>query len=629
MCGIAGVVANVGRVAESRAEVERMCRALERRGPDGITQEAYGGAVLGHARLAIIDLQTGDQPQGNADDSVVTVVNGEIYNYVELRRDLEAEGVRFKTRSDVEVIPHLYERHGLDFVDRLRGMFAIALWDRKSERLVLVRDRLGKKPVYWTEMEGRFLFASELKALLTAPGLSRDVDPRAADAFFTFQYIPAPLTILQGVSKLPAAHLLVHDGAGTRIREYWRPPMEDSVTDEGAALERIEETLRESTRIRLRSDVPLGVFLSGGIDSGLVVEEAQSLSSRPLKATTILFSDDDAAEMERIERLATSLGLVHEKKRMNEDVSSVLDEVTGYLDEPFGDSSALPSFMVSRATRSEVKVALSGDGGDETFGGYAWRYGQNLAIDRVRSHLSPSLRRVVGAVARAYPKLDGFPKPMRLKWGLRNLSVSPEEAYFLDMSIFRPEDKGELYGRDFRASLEGWSARRIMEERFRDAGEGDLLRRLLHVDLKSYLADGVLTKVDRMSMANSLEVRSPLLDQEMVDLAFRIPAELKMRGKRSKYLLRRLAERKLGADWAGAPKRGFAPPLAGWMRHELSDVFRERVLGARGGLGDFLDVSALQRRFDAHSSGRRDHARILWLALVFATWLERFGRRAP
>ncbi len=628
MCGIAGVVAPAGRLAKSRVEVEKMCRALELRGPDGITQKSYGGVVLGHARLAIIDLETGDQPQGNADDAIVTVVNGEIYNYVELRRDLEAQGVRFRTQSDVEVIPYLYERHGLDFVDHLRGMFAIALMDRRNERLVLVRDRLGKKPVYWTEMGGRFLFASELKALLTVPDLPRDVDPRAVDAFFTFQYIPAPLTVFRNVSKLPAAHLLVRDAAGIRIREYWRPPTEDSLTDEATALERIDATLHEATRIRLRSDVPVGVFLSGGIDSGLVVEKAQSLSPRPLKATTIIFSDDDAAEMDRIGRLASRLGLAHEKKRMSEDVLSVLDAVTSYLDEPFGDSSALPSFMVSRATRSEVKVALSGDGGDETFGGYAWRYGQNLAIDRVRAHLSPSLRRVVGAVARAYPKLDGFPKPLRLKWGLRNLSVSPEEAYFLDMSIFRPEDKQDLYGSDFRSSLGNWSARLLMEDRFRDAGDGDLLRRLLHVDLKSYLADGVLTKVDRMSMANSLEVRSPLLDQEMVNLAFRIPAELKMQGKQSKYLLRKLAERKLGHDWAGAPKRGFAPPLAGWMREDLADVFRDRVLGARGGLESFLNLSVLARRFEAHRRGQRDHARILWLALVFATWLERFGRRA-
>lgn len=627
MCGIAGVIAPVGRLARSRVEVEQMCRALELRGPDGTTQESYGGVVLGHARLAIIDLETGDQPQGNADDSIVTVVNGEIYNYVELRRDLEGAGVRFRTRSDVEVIPHLYERHGLDFVDHLRGMFAIALMDRKNDRLVLVRDRLGKKPVYWTEMGGRFLFASELKALLTVPDLPRDVDPRAVDAFFTFQYIPAPLTVFRNVQKLPAAHLLVRDAKGIRVREYWRPPTEDSVTDEKVALERIAETLHEATRIRLRSDVPLGVFLSGGIDSGLVVEEAQSLSPRPLKATTILFSDDDDAEMGRIERLASRLGLIHEKKRMSDDVLSVLDAVTSYLDEPFGDSSALPSFMVSRATRSEVKVALSGDGGDETFGGYAWRYGQNLAIDRVRAHLSPTLRRVVGAVARAYPKLDGFPKPLRLKWGLRNLSVSPEEAYFLDMSIFRPEDKQELYGGDFRASLGDWSARALMEERFRDAGEGDLLRRLLHVDLKSYLADGVLTKVDRMSMANSLEVRSPLLDQKMVNLAFRIPAELKMQGKQSKYLLRRLAAEKLGDDWAWAPKRGFAPPLAGWMRRDLADVFRDRVLDTPGGLDSFLNLSALASRFEAHRRGQRDHARVLWLALVFATWLERFGRK--
>ncbi|MCA9320603.1 MAG: asparagine synthase (glutamine-hydrolyzing), partial [Planctomycetes bacterium] len=510
MCGIAGALGPPERKDATMASVRLMCGALDRRGPDGNHQRAFEGAVLGHARLAIIDLATGDQPQSTEDEQIVVVVNGEIYNYIELRQELEADGAVFRTQSDIEVIPHLYRRHGEAFVDHLRGMFAIALLDRREGSLLLVRDRLGKKPIYWTDQAGVFYFASELKALVAVPELRFSLDHRALDAYFTFQYVPAPMTVYREARKVPAATMMKRDRQG-RIseRRYWNPPpMDETAVSEEQSLDELGRKLDEATRIRLRSDVPLGAFLSAGIDSTLVVEAASRIAGEGLGTTTIVFGKEDESEAAMARSVAERFRTNHREKRIEADVLEVFEKVGAYLDEPLGDSSTVPSYLVSEATRADVKVAISGDGGDESFGGYAWRYWQNLAIDRVRGRLSGPARGLVGLIARMYPKGDRLPKKLRLKWGLRNLSVSPEEAYFLDMSIFRPEDKQALYRPEFRRELGDESAREIIAQPFREAEGRDLLSKLLYVDLKTYLAEGVLAKVDRMSTANSLEVRS-------------------------------------------------------------------------------------------------------------------------
>ncbi len=627
MCGIAGVLAEPTRSAESLAEVERMCVALSRRGPDGNHQEDLGCAVFGHSRLAIIDLATGDQPQGNEDGSVKVVVNGEIYNYLELRADLEARGHRFRTQSDIEVIPHLYDEYGLAFVDHLRGMFAIALWDAREKRLVLVRDRLGKKPIYHAQVGDRFYFASELKALLEIEDLEREIAVEAVEDYFTFQYVPAPRTIFRAVAKLPAATMLIRKDGRNRLLEYWKlPESHDPAIGEDEAVERIASVLDEATRLRLRSDVPLGAFLSSGIDSTLVVSSAAGQLEGPLETRTIAFDSANSDEVRLAEAVARKFGTRHRTRPAAADVVALFDKVAGYLDEPLGDSSTLPSYLVSELAREDVKVAISGDGGDESFGGYAWRYSQNLLLDRWRRRLpgAPG-RRLIGMIAAIYPKFDRLPKRFRLKWGLRNLSLSAAEAYFLDMSIFRPETKAALYRPEFRRSLGGYRSSEGFIARFEEGEDRDLLARILRTDLKTYLAEGVLAKVDRMSMANSLEVRSPLLDQEVVELAFRLPPELKIRGKTGKRVLRRLAADRVGREISEAPKSGFAPPLAGWLRGDLAPVFRDLVLARDSALGEILDRGVVERLFADHVAGRSDQSRPLWLMLAFEAWRRRFA----
>ncbi|MEZ6194480.1 MAG: asparagine synthase (glutamine-hydrolyzing) [Planctomycetota bacterium] len=626
MCGIAGYLALAGAPSDLVPEVGGMVAALDRRGPDGSHVATFDAAVLGHARLAIIDLDTGDQPQGNADDSVVVVVNGEIYNYVELRRDLEARGHRFRTRSDIEVIPHLYDECGLDFVDRLRGMFAIALYDRRARRLVLVRDRLGKKPIYWARTERGIAFASELKSFAAVAGVDRRLDWEAVEDFLTYQYVPAPRSILRGVSKLPAAHRLVVEADGsTSLAEYWSPPTAE-LPGPGleAALERLAPTFDEAVRIRLRADVPLGAFLSSGIDSTLVCATASPMLPAGLATTTIAFDDRNRGEVELAERVAARIGARHHTREIRADASEVFEAVSAYLDEPLADSSTLPTWMVSAAAREEVKVAISGDGGDESFGGYAWRYGQNLQFERLRRLLP--LPRLFGALAAVYPKLDRAPKPLRLKYGLRNLSVDAFEAYFLDMSVFRPEDKDRLYRPELRARLGDYDSRGVLRAPF-DRREGaSLLERLLYTDLRTYLAEGVLAKVDRMSMGNSLEVRSPLLDQEVVEFAFGLPAALKIEGGRGKIILRELARRRVGEDVATAPKSGFAPPLAGWLRAELGERLRRDVVVDPKLVGELFRAEARRMMYEEHRSGARDWSRPLWSMLVLETWYRNFGR---
>ncbi len=607
-----------------------MCAQLAKRGPDGIHQERLDGVVLGHSRLAIIDLNTGDQPQGNTDGSVKVVVNGEIYNYIELRADLKDQGYQFKTESDIEVIPHLYDKYGDDFVQHLRGMFSIALWDCRQRRLVLVRDRLGKKPLYYAEYKDRFYFASELKSILQIEDIELHTDLEAMEDFFTFQYIPSPKTAFQEIRKLPAATMMTWKDGKSSFRKYWEPSLVvDMTMTEETALERFEELFDEAVKLRLRSDVPLGAFLSSGIDSTLVVASATGLLDTALRTTTIAFDSANNDEVRLAEEVAKKFGTNHQTKSIHADVRETLERVSSYLDEPLGDSSTLPSFLVSKAAREDVKVAISGDGGDESFGGYARRYSQNLMLDKWRRKLPGDLgRKLVGLVSYLYPKMDWAPQPFRLKWGLRNLSVTAEEAYFLDMSVFRPENKKELYRSEFRQGLDGYDAKNVFMRHFAETEGHDLLTRILKLDLNTYLADGVLAKVDRMSMANSLEVRSPLLDHKVVEFAFSLPRSLKMQGGQGKRILRAMSSRRVGDEVAKAPKSGFAPPLANWLRNELREVFQDFVLENSHGVHLLLESKTIRKMFEDHCAKKANHARPLWLILSFEMWFRSFGSRA-
>ncbi|MAB88525.1 MAG: asparagine synthase (glutamine-hydrolyzing) [Planctomycetes bacterium] len=623
MCGIAGIVAPgpAGGAEESR--VTGMLETLRHRGPDGFGRETRGRAVLGHARLAIIDLRTGDQPQSDANDRYHVVCNGEIYNYKELRRELESRGHVFRTQSDVEVIPHLYEEMGDRCVDRLRGMFAFALHDVARDRTLLARDRLGKKPLYWARSSGGLAFASEARALAGLDGVDTDLDPEAVDLYLTLQYIPAPWSIHKGIRKLEAATSMAFERDGSvRMHRYWDPlPEPDEGMTEAQALDEIDAVLRESSRIRLRSDVPVSSFLSGGIDSGLVVSYLSEEAPERMSAITVGFGGAPEDEGVLTRSTAVALGVDLEEEHVELDVPSVVNAVVGHMDEPHGDSSCVPTWLVSRAAARRVKVVLSGDGGDEAFAGYATRYSHNLATETLRRWIPGGLRRgLAGGLARIWPRSGRLPRPLRLGNLLDNLSRDLEGAYARDMTVVRPALKARLYGAGLQDALGSFDSTCVLRDAFDRTRGHDPLSRLLYVDRHTYLSEGVIAKVDRMSMAHSLEVRSPLLDQKVVELAARIPSSLKIRGGTGKLCLRKLAARRLPREVVRAKKSGFAPPLAAWIRGPLYPLVRERLAG--GALSSLLDLDVARRLLEEHKAGRRDWARPLWLLFVLASWAD-------
>ena len=623
MCGIAGLIARTPVGPAEEARVRGMLETLQHRGPDGFGQETRGCAVLGHARLAIIDLHTGDQPQSDQAGRYWVVCNGEIYNYQELRAELESRGHVFRTQSDIEVIPHLYEEMGDACVEKLRGMFAFALHDLDRERTLLARDRLGKKPLCYAVLPDAFAFASEPRALAVLDGVDLTPDLEAVDLYLTWQYVPAPWTIHRGIRKLPPASVMSVERDGrVAIRRYWDPiPTPEADLGMDGALGQLDATIREASRIRLRSDVPVSTFLSGGIDSGLVVSYLAEEASEALAAVTVGFANATEDERSLTRLTAKHVGLRLEEEVLDLDVLDVVEQVVRHMDEPLGDASCVPTWLVSKVAADRVKVVISGDGGDESFAGYATRYSHNRTISRLRRILPRILRRsAVSGAAKLWPKDARLPRFLRLSNVLRSLSLELEDAYALDMSIFRPELKDALYAPSFKEQLDGFDARCILDDAFKNTRGLDPVARLLHVDRHTYLAEGVIPKVDRMSMAPSLEVRSPLLDQEVVELACRIPTSLKLDGGTGKLCLRKLAERRLPREVVHAKKAGFAPPLSQWMRGPLADVLRDRLTASDSFVGGFLDRTAVTRLVDEHLQGRRDRARPLWLLLVLETW---------
>lgn len=597
-----------------------MLETLHHRGPDGFGREVHGRAVLGHARLAIIDLTTGDQPQSDAEGRFHVVCNGEIYNYKELRRELEGRGHVFRTRSDIEVIPHLYAEMGDACVEKLRGMFAFALHDLTRDRTLFARDRLGKKPLYWAHSRDGFAFASEARALTVLDGVDLSLDPEAVDLYMTMQYVPAPWSIHRGVRKLPAATTMAVERDGSMVqRRYWDPlPAPDADMDMGAAVDALDAELREASRIRLRSDVPVSTFLSGGIDSGLVVsylaEESDGLS-----AVTVGFGDAPEDERPLTRSTARSVGVDLHEELVELDVARTVEDVLAHLDEPHGDSSCVPTWVVSKVAAERVKVVISGDGGDEAFGGYATRYSHNIATERLRRFIPGVLRKTfVAGLAGLWPHRPWMPRSLRLKHVLANLARDLEDAYARDMTIVRPELKSRLYAPAMREAVAGFDPTAPFTEAFARVQDADPLSRLLYVDRHTYLSEGVIAKVDRMSMAHSLEVRSPLLDQQIVELATRVPSGLKLAGGIGKQCLRRLADRRLPREVVTARKQGFAPPLAAWLRGPLHGAVRDRL--DVGSLQDVIDVPQARRMLEEHRTGRHDWSRPLWLLFVLASW---------
>jgi len=630
MCGIAGIFYRDRSRPASLEEVQAMAAVLRHRGPDAAGAWVDGPVGLGHRRLRIIDLEGGGQPMVSEDGRTAVVFNGEIYNFRELRAELRAAGHRFAGQSDTEVLLHAYEQLGARCVERLRGMFAFAVWDGRTRRLFLARDRVGIKPLYYSWDGERFLFGSELKAILQHPAVARALDPFALDEYLTYLYVPAPRTIFRGVAKLRPGHTLTVSAAGIADREYWDLTFEPRTAPgrpDSAA--RLLEALRDAVRAHLVSDVPLGAFLSGGVDSSAVVALMAGLLEAPVRTTSIGFRDGGYDELPFARMVSRRFGTQPHERRVEADAAAVLDRLVWHFDEPFADSSMVPTYAVSQAAREAVTVCLSGDGGDENFAGYR-RYRFDLLEQRLRRLLPGALGSALcGTLGRLYPKADWLPRPLRAKTLLTNLSLSPERAYFHSMSWFTPAMKAQLYAPGLRSALQGYDPFLVMAPHFQRARGWDPLSRLQYVDIKTYLADDILTKVDRASMAHALEVRVPLLDHQVMEHAAGIPAGDKLRGGEGKYILKQALAGLLPEAVLHRPKMGFAIPLAGWLRGELKEAFEDAVLAPDAFLAGLCDPAPIRRWWSQHQRGTRDYAYHLWALLVLERWGRRFMASRP
>ena len=626
MCGIAGRFNYDPFRPIDRVVLEAMTEALAHRGPDAAGYHVASGIGLGHRRLSIIDLSTGDQPLTNEDGTVWTVFNGEIYNFAEVRAELATHGHRFGTHSDTEVIVHGYEQWGERCVDRFRGMFAFAVWDAPARRLLLARDRLGVKPLYYAEIPERgVVFGSELKSLLEDPDLPREWRADAVDAYLTLLYIPAPSTIYGGIHKLPPAHVLVAENGTIRTSRYWDLEFTGDGDDcrESQYVERLEALLAESVRLRQVSDVPLGTFLSGGIDSSAVAAYMVETSERPPVTISVGFDHSAYDELSHARRVAEHLGCEFHARTVTPDIASVLPKLVWHFDEPFADSSAVPTYYVSKAARELVTVALSGDGGDELWAGYA-RHRVERWEQRART--------VLGLATRAAGNLaHALPLSLKGARALRHLAADSADAYAFKhgYGMFEPEAKSRLYSPDFSASVRGADPFAAFRDIYRRCASTDPLDRALYVDVHTYMVDDILTKVDRMSMAVSLEAREPLLDHKLLEFAATVPTSLKLRNGKSKYLLRRALERRVPREILDRGKHGFEAPIGEWLRGPLSemagDLLHDGRLRARGIFND----REVARLWSEHRSGRDDHRHRLWQLVMLELWFRQFIDRAP
>ncbi len=626
MCGIVGIFDTRARRDVPRSLVERMNETVHHRGPDGSGLHLEPGIGLGHRRLSIIDLVTGQQPLYNEDGTVCVVFNGEIYNFQSLIPELVRLGHTFRTKSDTEVIVHAWEAWGEACVDRLRGMFAFALWDRTRETLFLARDRLGVKPLYYSVLpDGMLLFGSELKALLAHGGLARDIDPCAVEEYFALGYVPEPRTIFASAAKLPPAHTLtVRRGAPVPTpRAYWdvRFTVDRRIDEQDACAELIPR-LEESVRLRLISDVPLGAFLSGGVDSSAVVATMASVSADPVNTCSIAFSDPAFDESGYAKQVADRYRTRHFVDRVESEDFDLVDRLAALYDEPYADSSAIPTYRVCELARRHVTVALSGDGGDESFGGYR-RYRLHLMEEKLRGPLPLAVRRpVFGLLGRLYPKADWAPRVFRAKTTFEALARDPVQAYFHSMSIMRDAMRAQLFADPFKARLGGYSALEVFRRHAERANHDDPLALIQYLDLKTYLVGDINTKVDRASMAHALEVREPLMDHPLVEWLATLPSSLKIRGGKQKYFFKRALEPKLPHAILHRPKMGFAVPLASWFRGPLRDRLRTAVLSPALAETGFFNPAYLERLVAEHQSGLRDHSAPLWSLLMFEAFLR-------
>ena len=626
MCGIVGLFDLRGRREFDRELLSRLNDTQFHRGPDEGGLHLEAGLGLGHRRLSIIDLSSGQQPLFNEDGSVVVVFNGEIYNFQELVPELTAKGHTFRTHSDTEVIVHAWEEWGEACVERFRGMFAFALWDRRQQTLFIVRDRLGVKPLFYAVLpDDTLIFASELKALAAHPAFDKTIDPLAVEDYFAYGYIPEPRTIYQSAFKLePGFTLTLKAGQPLpQPKQYWDIPFKPlgPITQQEAETEIIQR-LRESVKIRMVAEVPLGAFLSGGVDSSAVVAMMAEQSSEPVNTCSISFGDPKFNETQYAQKIAEQYHTNHRVEQVESDDFDLIDKLAGIYDEPYADSSALPTYRVCALARKNVTVALSGDGGDENLAGYR-RYLFHLYEEKMRSALPLALRRpLFGLLGRAYPKADWAPRVFRAKTTFEALARDSVEAYFHAVSIFKSPMRQQLFSPAFRAKLNGYNAVQVMRRHAANSPTQHPLSLVQYLDMKTYLVGDILTKVDRASMANSLEVREPLLDHPWMEWISGLPPEFKLSSGQGKFIFKKALEKYLPDDILYRPKKGFAVPLASWFRGPLKAKVQQMVNSPVLAQSGIFNQAYLQQLFDEHQSGARDHSAPLWTLLMFESFLR-------
>ncbi len=629
MCGITGW-ANLDSHAPppqgARELLHSMCERMVHRGPDSEGLMVSGSVALGMRRLAIIDLVTGEQPTRNEDRSVSAILNGEIYNYRELREDLERRGHSFRSQSDTEVLPHLYEEFGEGMLERLNGMFAFALWDSKRRKLLLARDRFGEKPLYWGVFDNTLLFASEPKVLLAHPSVTSSLNLEALRQYLSFDYIPAPLSIYQGIHKLPAAHLLTLEDGKIETRRYWQlkyKTLEPPPTIAEAA-EQLRELLADSVRMRLVSDVPLGILLSGGVDSSTVAALAVRASSEPVKTFSISFAESSFDESSYARAVAKFLGTDHHEERLSANLAAnLVGEIGAWMDEPFSDPSLVPTYLLSRFTRRHVTVALGGDGGDEIFAGYPMYQGHRLAELYMRT---PNFLRagliepLVGLLPVKTKNLSFDYKAKRFVAGSKHDPVTRHHVWF---GSFTPEEQKQLLTSDVLATSSDdiyRDARQIWDE----CDSTDIVERMQSIDTQLYLAEDILTKVDRASMAVSLEVRAPFLDPRVAEFAAALPSSYKLRGRKTKYILKRAIQDDLPSFVTRRGKKGFGVPVAEWLKDNLRPLARDLLSPERVRRAGVFNPAYVTRLQDEHERGVANHRKLLWTLLMFELWHESF-----
>jgi len=621
MCGIVGIFNYGGNKSTEELTLHRMCDLLKHRGPDDDGYFVKDKIALGMRRLAIIDLATGRQPIHNEDESLWIVLNGEIYNFKDLRKELETQGHKFYTNTDTETIIHLYEEYGDGCVEKLRGMFAFALWDNKEEKLFIAKDRLGKKPLYYTVSDGNFVFSSEIPPLLEYLRRTPEILQEAIDLYLTYQYIPSPMTIFKDIKSLPPAHTLVCNRQGNiKIERYWSVNFLNKTNlSFQESCQKTADILSEATKLRLISDVPLGAFLSGGHDSSIIVGLMSRFSDKPVKTFSIGFEEEDFSELHYARIVAKHFGTEHNEFIVRPNFVELLPKIVWHYGQPFADSSALPSYIVSRETRKYVTVALNGDGGDETFGGYL-RY-KALAA-------SPYLSWFFYAIGRENSErlasLVPFTKRIKffryLSRMISGLSLRPSEKNIFWHCIFPDDMRGYLYSSGMKSRLAASEPYDYLVKIFENAPSDNLLDRAFYTDIMSYLPECLLVKMDIASMANSLEARSPFLDHKVVEFSATLPSSWKIRGLTTKYILKKTFKGFLPSEIINRPKQGFGIPVGKWFRNDWKNYFREVVLSERALNRGYFRRESLERIFGEHISGYRDHGYRLWALLMLELW---------